>query len=65
MQIFHVPDMTCGGCVRAITSAVAETDPAAKVEADVAAHVVRIESALPAAALLAAMRDAGFTPTPG
>ncbi len=32
MQTFRVPDMTCGGCVRAITNAVKEADPAANVE---------------------------------
>lgn len=64
MQTFHVPDMTCGGCVRAITNAVKEADPAADIAADVPAHLVRITSTQPAAALLAAMRDAGFTPEP-
>ncbi len=64
MQTFHVPDMTCGGCVRAITNAVKEADPAAEIAADVPTHLVRIDSAKPAEALLAAIREAGFTPEP-
>ncbi len=64
MPSFHVPDMTCGGCVRAITNAVKDADPSAEVAADVPMHLVRIDSARPAEALLAAIRDAGFTPEP-
>ena len=64
MQTFHVPDMTCGGCVRAITNAVKDADPAAEIAADVPTHLVHIESAQPANVLVAAMRDAGFTPEP-
>lgn len=62
MQTFRVPDMTCGGCVRAITNAVKEADPAASVAAEVETHMVKIESALAADKLLAAIQDAGFTP---
>jgi len=62
MQTFRVPDMTCGGCVRAITNAVKEADPAASVAAEVESHMVKIESALAAARLLAVIQDAGFTP---
>lgn len=64
MQIFHVPDMTCGGCVRAITNAVKDADPSAEIAADVPSHLVRIESTQPTAALIAAMREAGFSPEP-
>ena len=64
MQTFKVPDMTCGGCVRAITNALKAADPAVEVDADVPTHLVRIESSQPAATLEAAIRDAGFTPEP-
>lgn len=62
MPSFHVPDMTCGGCVRAITNAVQEADPAARVDADLDSRLVAITSAQPAAALAELLRDAGFTP---
>ena len=64
MQTFHVPDMTCGGCVRAITNAVQAADPAATIATDVPNHLVRIDSTQPAQVLVAAMQDAGFTPEP-
>ena len=62
MQTFRVPDMTCGGCVRAITNAVKGADPAANVTAELETHLVRIESALTGERLAATLRDAGFTP---
>lgn len=62
MQTFRVPDMTCGGCVRAITKAVNRVDADASVAADVPTHIVKIESALATDKLLAAIQDAGFTP---
>lgn len=63
MTTFHVPDMTCGGCVSAITAAVMRADPKAEVIADLATHDVRVTAALPDAALLGAIEDAGFTPS--
>ncbi|MBN8892632.1 MAG: hypothetical protein BGP12_06165 [Rhodospirillales bacterium 70-18] len=62
MALFHVPDMTCGGCVSAITAAVKAADPAAEVLADLATHDVRITSTMADAALLAAIDGAGFSP---
>ena len=61
MTRFTVPDMTCGGCVASITKAVQRLDPAATVLADLATHRVEIASSQPAAALAAAIDDAGFT----
>jgi copper chaperone len=54
--------MTCGGCVKAITGAVQRLDPKASVKTDLDTHLVEIESAQPAAALMAAIDAAGFTP---
>ena len=64
-QIFHVPDMSCEGCVRAITRAVQGLDAQAGVSTDLVTHLVRIASGRPAAELEAAIRDAGFSPAPG
>ncbi len=64
MLTLHVSDMTCGHCASTITKAVAAVDPAAKVEIDLAAHKVAVDSAKPAEALVAAIRDAGYTPLP-
>ena len=60
---FQVPDMTCQGCVSAITAAVRAADPAGAVQADVPSKQVRVASSLPREAIAAVLRDAGFTPS--
>jgi len=62
---FAVPDMTCGGCVGSVTRAVQALDPAASVVADLDSHSVEIQSVATAAALAAAIGEAGFTVRPG
>ncbi len=62
MARFTVPDMTCGGCVKAITGAVQRLDPKATVKTDLETHLVEIDSTQPAAALMDAIDAAGFTP---
>jgi copper chaperone len=63
MQTFRVDDMTCGHCVRTITEAVRAADPGAQVQADLAAHTVRIDGArIDAARLAAVIGEAGYSP---
>ena len=45
MVTFQVSDMTCGHCVGTLTKAVRSADANAKVNIDLAKHVVEIESA--------------------
>ena len=60
---FEVTDMSCGHCVRAITEAVTELDPQARVQVDLAARRVHIEAAQASPEALGdAIREAGFTP---
>jgi copper chaperone len=61
MTQFKVPDMTCSGCVGAVTQAVRGLDAKAEVRADLDTKLVRIDSVLTDAALAEAVRDAGFT----
>jgi copper chaperone len=61
MPVFRVPDMTCSGCVRAVTNAVRDIDAAASVDADLETKQVRVTSSASADALAASVRDAGFT----
>lgn len=61
MTQFTVPDMTCSGCVKAITTAIQRIDPTASVQADLASHRVDIQSTKPPADLAAAIDGAGFT----
>ncbi|MFX6036156.1 heavy-metal-associated domain-containing protein, partial [Acinetobacter baumannii] len=41
---FQVEGMSCGHCVGAITRAVQQVDPNARVAADIAAQAVSVES---------------------
>ena len=59
----QVNDMTCDRCASTITRAVQTLDRAAKVDIDLAAKRVRVESPLGPVKLVAAIRSAGFTPT--
>jgi len=64
MSQFLVPDMTCGHCVKAITAAVTEADPAATLQIDLPGHLVNVSSqALSDDALLETLREAGYSPT--
>lgn len=63
MPQFKVPEMHCGGCIAAVTKAIHAVDPQASVAADLATHVVAVQSAAAPAALAAAIDDAGFTVT--
>jgi copper chaperone len=60
-QIFTIPDMDCGGCVRAITEAVHRLDAAATVQADLATKLVQVNGT---GDFAAAIESAGFTVSP-
>ena len=64
MPTYQVDDMTCGHCVATITAALGALDAAARVDIDLGAHRVKVESDRPAAQIEAAIRAAGYTPTP-
>ena len=57
-----LPTMTCGHCVRTVTETVQRVDGAAKVDIDLAAHLVRIESATPQQAFAEALTEEGYAP---
>ena len=57
-----LPSMSCGHCVRAVTEAVQEADPAAQVVVDLATKLVQIETVAPREAVLAQLAEAGYTP---
>lgn len=65
MIAFEVKDMTCGHCVSTITKAVKAADPDARVDIDLARHLVQIEPGrADAQALGVAISEAGYTPQP-
>ena len=58
-----VPDMSCNHCVGAVTQAVKQADPAARVEVNLDTHRVKVETqALDAAAVAHAIEEAGYSP---
>ena len=62
MYQFNVPDMTCGHCADTITKAVKAQDPNAKVDIDLAGHLVKVESALPQDKIARHIAEAGYPP---
>lgn len=62
MLRFRVPDMTCGGCARAVTNAIRAVDPAAEVVADPPGRVLSVDSTADEPALVAALVEAGYHP---
>lgn len=63
MPVFHVPQMRCGHCKAAIERAIRATDATARIDVDLAARTVTVDSRLEAAALVAAMADGGYDAT--
>lgn len=64
MPRFDIPDMTCGhGLAKVIVEAVRSVDPAAQVQADLAAHGIGVTGVAGAASLAAAMAAAGYADT--
>jgi len=62
MHEFKLPDMTCGHCEGVVRKTVAALDAAARVEVDLAAHEVKVDSAQPRERLAAALAEAGYAP---
>ena len=63
MLTYRVEDMTCGHCASTITKAVQAVDAGAKVQIDLAQHLVGVEPAdADACAVAQAISEAGYTP---
>ena len=61
-ETFKVTGMTCGHCVSSVTSEVSKVEGVTKVDVDLAAGSVTVESNLPIdkAAIATAVDEAGF-----
>ena len=59
---FNIPQMSCGHCARAVTEAVKEVDPQAKVDVDLATKKVNVESQAEHQKLVEALSEAGYAP---
>lgn len=63
MYTFHVPKMSCGGCVSNIKKIIKKIDGEAIVEADLTTKTVKIESSATENEIVNAMTDVGYQPT--
>lgn len=60
MHRFHIPGMTCGGCISAVTRAVQKLDPHAQVESDLENRRISVASDKSTISLLTALENAGY-----
>ena len=60
MMNFRVLGMTCGGCARAVTNAVERVDANAKVDVDLGAKRVSVESSADPKLFESAIQEAGY-----
>jgi copper chaperone len=61
MQVFSVEGMTCGHCVRAVTQALQNQDPAASVNVNLAAKEVGVDSRLSAEQVIELISEEGYS----
>jgi copper chaperone len=59
---FHIPAMSCGGCVRSVTLAIQAVDPTAQVTADLTTRHIDVASQAPRDRLTSALADIGYAP---
>jgi copper chaperone len=59
---FNIPSMSCGHCVKAVTQAVQEVDPRAKVDVDLDSKQVQVDSQADRDRIAASLREAGYAP---
>jgi copper chaperone len=64
MLTFNVQGMSCGHCVKAITQAVHAKDPAADVQVDLGARIVRVQSSLSSDVVVDAIGEEGYEASP-
>ena len=60
MITLHIPNISCGHCVRAVTEAIQEVDPAAVVNVDVAAKTAKVDSSADVAQLRDKLAAEGY-----
>lgn len=57
-----LPTMTCGHCVRTVSQTVQRIDAAAKVDVDLPAQIVRIQSQHERQEFVRALSEEGYAP---
>jgi len=62
MLEFTIASLSCGHCVRAVTEAVHEVDPNARVEVDLPGKQVKVDTSAAPERVAAALVEAGYPP---
>ncbi len=65
MLDFNIAALSCGHCARAVTEAVHEIDPAARVEVDLASKQVKVQTQATRDQVVAVLTEAGYAPAAG
>ncbi len=63
MTTFSVPDMSCGHCKAAIEKAIGGADSTSKIEFDMDARKIDVDSKLPVEELTALLEKEGYPST--
>ena len=63
-HLLTVSGMSCGHCERAVTQALQQLDPQAKVDIDRLRSSVRVDSSQPRARLVQAITEEGYAVAP-
>ncbi|WP_050526543.1 heavy-metal-associated domain-containing protein [Pseudorhodobacter aquimaris] len=64
MTKLHVPDMSCGHCKATVAKTIHALDPEARVDFDMDARQITVNSGSRMAAIQAALEVAGYPTTP-
>jgi copper chaperone len=64
MYRFHLPTMSCGGCLASVTRILQTVDPAATVEGDLSAREIAVRSTKDEAVLIDALHAGGYQAEP-
>jgi copper chaperone len=64
MHLFHIPSLTCGGCLGFVIRALQDIDQQVRLEANLMDRTVKIISSRFESVLLRALRQAGFPAEP-
>ncbi len=64
MTKFHIPDMSCGHCKATVEKTIHALDPEARIEFDMAARRIALDSRADVANVQTALAAAGYPATP-
>lgn len=59
---FNIPSMSCGHCVKAVTQAVHDVDPKARVDVNLGTKQVKVDSTAEQGRIVDALKEAGYEP---